>query len=116
MSDNKSSIDKFFDLADQALTPLEKALSTKNDSVIDVESEDKTNEWEKLWEKEIFWAVTNGGIEEAWAVWHAFPSESCIAKCGQEFKSHHVKDRKKLEHGTKIIACTSCIIAVSQQA
>lgn len=116
----KSTLDSLFDVADQALGGLEGVLkpsepapqkqgdyySPSREQYIDAEYRDT---WSEYW-----WAVAHESkLGEAW---HVFKSEigELKAECGSTFTSDHIRDRQKLDHGKRIVACTSCIIAVSK--
>lgn len=116
----KSGIDRLFDIAEGALGGLEATLGpptsdlgtagpsgTVGDSrmYLDVAST-HSRAWENYW-----WAVAHRGKHGEG--WHLFPEASTEAICGARFQSHEVEGRTKLEHGKRIVACTSCIIGVS---
>lgn len=124
--EKKSFLDNLFDVADSALGGLESALKPgekdkapepkKVDDIEDAEFTDTPNQrkkdWESTWSKEMFWATAlDGKLGEAH---HLFPEGSLTAVCGNSFNSHEVTNRRKLEHGKRIVACTSCIIEASR--
>jgi len=96
--DNRSSIDKLFDIADNVVGGLETALKPQENpiaaSVIDVGI--------------IGWAVAHDGRNEAW---HVFTPQSPIALCGKEFTAAQVRTIPgPLPHMKTVFCCTSCII------
>jgi len=111
MTDKKerSGIDKFFDIAEEALNPLEAALGggqpRRDDEPIDAE-------YREVWD-EHYWANTlSNRLGEGW---HCFPEGQLRAVCGSNFRSDEVVGRQKLEPGKKIIACTTCINMVARR-
>lgn len=112
---SKSFLDNIFDAADAALNPLEKVLAkdppaSQKQAPIDVEPDDERHDdWEKGFAT-VQWATVNG--KEAEYTWHAFREGSMRTLCGKDCEITH--NRKVLEHGKTISACTSCIIAVSK--
>lgn len=108
-TNDKSFLDKMFDMADAALDPVEKVLRKEpNPDVIDAEFTDHKDSRQEDWEKTFQvtqWAVSG-------EAWHAFPESTMTANCGHIAKE--TANRQVLEHGKVIPACTSCIISVSK--
>ncbi len=126
MSEKKSGLDKIFDIAEGALDTLGGALTPAptpapqkqaRPDFIDAESSEVRHaEWEKSWDQQHYWAMAgaSGSTGEAF---HVFKEGSLRALgCHQNFRSDEIRDRRPhLEHGKRIVACTSCIIWVSQK-
>lgn len=122
----KGFMDKLFDTADGAMDALEGVLSPatspeprpsqKPEDFIDVESRDVSvhQSWEDSWKKELWWAMA-GAPKSMGESFHVFEEGQLRSICGQTFQSHEIHDRQKLVHGKRIVACTSCIIAVSRR-
>jgi len=107
MSNDKSFLDKMFDAAEGALTPLEKVLTTEKPA-IDAE-ESRVEDWEKGFEI-VKWAVVDlGGIGSNW---HALKDESMVTVCGKTARA--TTNRQVLEPDRVVSACTTCIIGVSK--
>lgn len=106
MSNDKSFLDKMFDAAEGALSPLEKVLTTDEKPVIDAE-ESRREDWEKGFEIVKWAAVDNLGNN-----WHALKDESMVTVCGKTAKT--TSNRQVLEPDKVVSACTSCIIGVSK--
>lgn len=127
---DRGPIDKFFDVADGAMDALEGVLgeapappprpSQQPDDFIDAESRDVSHsgdlskEWDATWSKELHWAMA-GLPNSTGEAFHVFEEANLRAICGAQFRSSEIRDRQKLVHGKRIIACTSCIIAVSRR-
>ena len=110
----KDTIDGFFDVVDKALAPVETVLRRdpapqKHDALDVSDVDDQRHEdWENHW-KETQWGCVAG-------TWHGFRESSMSPVCNPSltFSSHQVENRQVLSHGICIVACTSCIIAVSK--
>lgn len=131
MTDQRSPIDKLFDVADSVLDKAEAVL--KPDVVPPrlgtpnpkgrppmrglgeaIESMTLSRDWQKVWDEEIWWSpVAIGGLH----VWHAFESGSVHTICNPDvdIQSNLIVERQKLPHGKVIPGCTSCIIGVSHR-
>lgn len=121
----KSWIDNIFDAADAALTPVEKVLSRdtpapqKHDpDIIDVEFDDsdatgkrRKEDWESAFKVHHWAVVTNDKTLDK--TWHAFAEGKVNPECDPKLVAD-TESRQVLEHGKRITACSSCIIAVSK--
>ncbi len=115
---NMSILDKWFEIAENALDGLDKTLPpSRKDMVEDAEFKDMPSdnsvEWEKQWEDETGWCSTSKDNAH-----HAFrkkqsSSEKLLAVCTASFSPHELTGKvKSMEHGMRLICCTSCVIGV----
>lgn len=126
----KSFLDNLFDAADAALSPLETVLSKdppapqkqKHPDAIDVEFDDadqtgnrRKEDWEGTFKVVQWAAVVPSDVNKTTlgTAWHAFDEGSVNPKCDPSLVMD-TQNRKVLEHGKFITACSSCIIAVSK--
>jgi len=106
--DNRSTIDKLFDIGETVLGGMEAALKPQENPIIDANVVDiRHQDWEATF---VGWAVAHEGRCESW---HAFTPQSPVAICGKEFSAAQVRTVPgPLPQNKTIFCCTSCIIAL----
>lgn len=108
---NKSMLDSLFDAAETALGGMEKALLPHADAVdVEFRTVDE-KQWQDTWANHSWACCLKGKLGEAH---HVIQENTMRSMCGKEFNSNDI-ERTILEPDKRIVACTSCIIAISKR-